>query len=84
MIFPSRRLAVFVHGCFWHRHSGCRRCTTPKTRREFWAAKFDANVARDARNIADLKALGWRVAVIWECEAVDTDRLTKIVSDLLR
>lgn len=83
VVFPARRLAVFVHGCFWHRHSGCRRCTTPKTRIDFWNAKFDANVARDARKTAELERLGWTVAVVWECETTDADRLTDLVSELL-
>ena len=83
LVFPARRLAIFVHGCFWHRHAGCRRCTSPKTRQGFWAAKFEANVARDTRNVAELEKLGWRVAVVWECEAVNENRLTAIVADLL-
>jgi DNA mismatch endonuclease (patch repair protein) len=58
---------VFVHGCFWHRHSNCRLTTNPATRPEFWQSKFAANVARDARNVGELLAAGWRVAVVWEC-----------------
>lgn len=68
LVFPGRKLALFVHGCFWHRHEGCRRTTSPRTRAEFWSAKFVANVDRDRRNACDLQALGWRVATIWECE----------------
>lgn len=67
IVLPKRRAAVFVHGCFWHRHAGCPRCTTPATRPEFWAAKFARNTARDAEVQAALAALGWRVAVVWEC-----------------
>lgn len=67
LVFPACRAVVFVHGCFWHRHRGCRYAATPATRPEFWQAKFDANVARDARNEEALIASGWRVAVIWEC-----------------
>ena len=58
--------ALFVHGCFWHRH-GCHATTTPATRREFWLRKFDENVNRDKRNIESLVNAGWRVMVIWEC-----------------
>lgn len=65
----SRRWAVFVHGCFWHRHEGCSRTTTPARNRAFWVAKFEANIARDARAMAALSALGWAVVVVWECEA---------------
>lgn len=61
--------AVFVHGCFWHRHKGCRRATTPKRNRPFWLAKFRANVARDRRVAKELERLGYVVVTIWECEA---------------
>lgn len=68
LVFPSRRAAIFVHGCFWHRHGGCRKASTPKTRVEFWEAKFARNVERDAEVQQRLRAAGWRVLVIWECE----------------
>lgn len=68
MIFPKHNLVLFVHGCFWHRHAGCSKASTPKTRPDFWQAKFDANVIRDARVTADLQNLGWAVETIWECE----------------
>lgn len=71
LVFRSREKAIFVHGCFWHRHAECRRTTTPKTRAAFWEMKFEANVARDARNINALQSAGWSVSVIWECETVD-------------
>jgi DNA mismatch endonuclease (patch repair protein) len=70
LVFPSRRAVVLVHGCFWHRHgaAGCRAGrASPGTRPEFWAAKFEANVRRDRRTAARLRALGWRVLVVWEC-----------------
>lgn len=68
LVFSARRVALFVHGCFWHRHPGCTKASTPKSRTDFWQAKFDANVARDTRVAAELEDLGWRVATIWECE----------------
>ena len=71
LVFPKYRLAVFVHGCFWHRHQGCRFASNPKTRIAFWNEKFAANVARDARQVAALKELDWRILVIWECETKD-------------
>ena len=72
IVLPRHRLALFVHGCFWHRHTDCRRSTTPQTRREFWETKFAANVERDRRNAAALEAAGWRVRVLWECKIRDT------------
>lgn len=71
IVFPASRAIIFVHGCFWHRHAGCRKATTPKTRAEFWGQKFRTNTLRDSRNIASLADLGWRVMVVWECELDD-------------
>ena len=68
LVFRARRKAIFVHGCFRHRHDGCRRATAPKTRPGFWRKKLDGNVERDRRNEAALRAGGWGVLVIWECE----------------
>lgn len=67
LVLPKFRAAVFVHGCFWHRHRHCRHATVPAVRREFWKAKFRGNVLRDERTTGCLLALGWRVAIIWEC-----------------
>ena len=71
MVFPRYRTVVFVHGCFWHRHHGCRYAYCPKSRIQFWTKKFEENVARDTRNEMALRDLGWRVLVIWECETKD-------------
>nr|WP_284392921.1 very short patch repair endonuclease [Devosia yakushimensis] len=68
IVLPRLHLAIFVHGCFWHRHEGCPRTSTPKTRADFWQQKFEANVARDRRTELALRELGWRVLIIWECE----------------
>ncbi len=68
IVLPKYRTVIFVHGCFWHRHKGCRFAYTPKTRTAFWTAKFAENVARDALNRQSLEGLGWRVLVIWECQ----------------
>jgi len=67
LVLPKRRAVVFIHGCYWHRHEGCRYATTPATNTEFWTSKFAANVARDARNVRDLRGAGWRIGIIWEC-----------------
>ena len=68
IVLPRYDVAIFVHGCFWHRHAGCKYATTPKTRRSFWNAKFQANTARDRRVTAALRRDGWRVWTIWECQ----------------
>lgn len=73
----ARRIAVFVHGCFWHRHSGCPRTTTPKTNRAFWLDKFAGNQARDRRVARALRGLGYRVVVIWECRTRDVELLAR-------
>jgi DNA mismatch endonuclease, patch repair protein len=68
IVFPARRAAVFVHGCFWHRHRACRAASTPKIRADFWSAKFAANIERDQRVAEALHRQGWSVHVVWECE----------------
>jgi DNA mismatch endonuclease (patch repair protein) len=68
LVFPKHRSVVFVHGCFWHRHKGCRRTTHPKTRAHYWRNKFSQNVERDARNARLLRKQGWRILVLWECQ----------------
>jgi len=72
LVFPKHRLALFVHGCFWHRHSGCPRAVLPAARREHWVPKLKRNQERDAVARARLEALGWQVAELWEC-ALDSD-----------
>jgi DNA mismatch endonuclease (patch repair protein) len=67
-VFPRHKAVVFVHGCFWHRHDGCKVATTPKSNTQFWVDKFDRNVARDAASQDLLQAAGWKVIVVWECE----------------
>ena len=68
IVLPKHHVAIFVHGCFWHRHEGCKDATTPKTRTEFWLEKFDKNVKNDQIKQEKLRELGWKVIVIWECE----------------
>ncbi|HDZ75672.1 MAG TPA: DNA mismatch endonuclease Vsr [Aurantimonas coralicida] len=67
LVFPKYSTVAFVHGCFWHRHPNCQKASLPKTRRQFWKAKFDRNEARDATNENLLRDMGWNVIVIWEC-----------------
>ncbi|MER9390630.1 MULTISPECIES: very short patch repair endonuclease [unclassified Mesorhizobium] len=82
LLFPKFGAAVFVHGCFWHRHEGCRYTTTPATRPGFWQSKFAANVARDEAARAALLDVHWRVATIWECALRRVDQV-EAVADLL-
>lgn len=74
LVFRRHRVAMFVHGCFWHHHR-CARGTVPKTRSDYWSAKFARNQARDRQNRSDLRREGWRVVVIWECETKNPERL---------
>ena len=81
--FASRKKAIFVHGCFWHRHDGCRRATTPSARKSYWEEKFRRNVVRDRRNLTDLGDLGWDVLVVWECETADLPALASRLAGFL-
>jgi DNA mismatch endonuclease (patch repair protein) len=74
IVLPKYRTVVFVHGCFWHRHQSCRFAATPKTNPDFWRNKFIANVTRDRTVRKQLRAMGWKVLVIWECN-VTTGKL---------
>jgi len=79
LVMPKYKLSIFVHGCFWHRHTGCKYAYQPKTRREFWEKKFQSNVARDQKNITNLTSKGWRTLIIWECfiRKVDSSELVE-------
>ena len=78
IVLKRHQVVIFVHGCFWHRHPGCRFATTPQTRADFWASKFEANVARDARNVTAVEAAGWTALTVWECETKSEDALDLI------
>lgn len=84
LVLPKYRVAIFVHGCFWHRHEGCKYATAPVSNAERWQLKFNANIERDARKESMLRAAGWRVMVVWECELRRTPevRLRQLVSDI--
>lgn len=79
IVLPRYETVVFVHGCFWHRHPGCRFAYTPKSRIEFWNAKFQRNVERHAEVEEQLSELGWRIVVIWECETANEDGLRELL-----
>ena len=82
LVLAKHRTAVFVHGCFWHRHRACKLTTTPSTNAEFWKQKFDQNVLRDRANYASLKASGWRVICVWECELDHPQKLGRRIASL--
>jgi len=84
VVMPGRRLAIFVHGCFWHGHDCARGSRAPKQNAEYWQAKIGRNVARDAKSTEALAALGWRVETIWECDLKDAERLDARLRALLQ
>lgn len=83
LALPRHKIAIFVHGCFWHRHPGCRLASTPKSNSEFWNDKFRRNVERDSRKETELRALGWRVLVVWECETRDPENLKRLIENFI-
>jgi DNA mismatch endonuclease (patch repair protein) len=84
IVLPKYKAAIFVHGCFWHRHRGCKNCTTPTHRREWWLAKLNGNAARDKVHQHALRRLGWRVLVIWECETEEPKKIERDVRRLAK
>ena len=83
IVLPKWKLCIFVHGCFWHRHEGCKYSTVPKSNRKFWLEKFKQNTLRDIRNYTELQKTGWRVLVIWECETRKSYELSRILNTTL-
>lgn len=84
IVLPKWRTVLFVHGCFWHRHPGCRLTTTPKQNAAFWQAKFDRNQERDIQVVGKLKELGWKSVTVWECETkVGSEKLEARLRELL-
>jgi DNA mismatch endonuclease (patch repair protein) len=85
LVFLSRRKAIFIHGCFWHQHPGCKEAHLPKSNTKYWTPKLERNVQRDKQVMDELAAMGWGVLVVWECELADRDKLTvklqKFISD---
>lgn len=85
IVFVAAKFAVFVHGCFWHRHAACRKSTMPRTNIAFWTDKFEKNIDRDERNYAALERQGWKIHLVWECEITDdvdrcADRILELVT----
>jgi DNA mismatch endonuclease (patch repair protein) len=83
LVFPSRRAVIFMHGCFWHRHEECKLARLPKSKLDFWKPKLEANKERDLLHQRQLRDLGWRVLVVWECEMIYTERISTIVRNFL-
>lgn len=83
LVLPRHKVVIFVHGCFWHRHTKCKYAYNPKSRKAFWNRKFDQNVSRDNSNIRELKKRGWKVCVVWECETFSIEQLNKRLHQLL-
>jgi DNA mismatch endonuclease (patch repair protein) len=83
IVFGGRQMVIFIHYCFWHRHLGCPKATSPKTRAEFWSANFDRNVERDREIERRLAELGWKSLVVWECETRSPDTLPSKLSAFL-
>jgi DNA mismatch endonuclease, patch repair protein len=84
IVIHRLRLVILIHGCFWHRHEGCRRCTTPKSNISYWAPKFQRNVERDVEVATALGAEGWHVRTIWECETLHPGRKRSLLRQRLR
>ncbi|MCO5160014.1 MAG: very short patch repair endonuclease [Mesorhizobium sp.] len=82
LVFVKYRTVVFVHGCFWHRHVGCSKATTPKSSVEYWKAKFERNEHRDAWALRALEKAGWRVLTIWECDTRHSDKVASILAQV--
>jgi len=82
IVLPKYKATIFVHGCFWHGHTGCRKSRLPTTRRAFWEEKRKANLERDERKVTELLNEGWRVAVVWQCALEQTETLTNTIDTL--
>lgn len=83
IVFKGRKKAIFIHGCFWHRHEGCALARLPKSRRDFWVSKLEGNKKRDIESQKKLDAMGWRFLVVWECELQDEAKLISRLIDFL-
>ena len=84
IVLPRYKSIIFIHGCFWHRHKECKNTTSPKTKKTFWREKFKANVIRDKKVQEELKSMGWKILIIWECELPDLDRVKKLIKESLK
>lgn len=83
LVFPGRGKIIFVHGCFWHRHASCKNTRWPKSKLDFWKPKLEANKRRDRANQKALRAMGWKLMVVWECQLRNTAQVTKRIREFL-
>lgn len=84
IVLPKHRCVIFVHGCFWHGHPNCRRADLPESNKEFWKEKISKTILRDKEKEKQLKALGWRVLTVWQCELRNKDNTESTLNDLAR
>lgn len=84
IVLPKHKTVIFVHGCFWHRHRGCKNCTVPTNNREFWTVKLEGNARRDLRHGAALRRNGWRVLTVWECAVEKPEKLLRRLECLIK
>lgn len=86
IVFPSRKAAIFVHGCFWHQHgvAGCPSSHVPRSNKKYWVEKLKANVQRDRRQLAELRRMGWNIAIVWECEIHRPQQILRKLNAFLR
>jgi DNA mismatch endonuclease (patch repair protein) len=82
VVLSRHNLVIFVHGCFWHQHPGCKLASRPKTRSDYWTPKLASNVARDKRHVRELEAAGWRVETVWECDTRDARRVQERIETI--
>lgn len=85
IVLPKYKTVIFVHGCFWHGHEGCKKSKLPETRKEFWEEKINSNIERDRKNITALENIGWKVMVIWECELKQHEvKLQDVINSIIK
>lgn len=84
LVLKKYKAVVFIHGCFWHHHKGCKRANLPKSNRQYWLPKIDRNVGRDKENRKTLKKMGWKVIIIWECQTKNLEKMLEIFRNELK
>jgi DNA mismatch endonuclease (patch repair protein) len=83
VVLPKYKTVIFVHGCFWHQHEGCRKARRPTSNVEFWNTKLDRNIERDKKTVEGSEELGWKVIIVWQCESKDVEKLSeRLVNEL--